>query len=283
MSQIHSPAEEAFFACRDALDHVTESFKALIENTRYPGTYEADMAATQLFSCTWLHVNALSKISEIRYLGSHFVPAQCLCRAAVEAGLTAYWLVEPDDWRLREARWLRWVNREEQHRKKLSRDIAKIHKDTSSALESEQLALEDRRKQIELQLKDHLAVDQLEVELERNPSFESILNDLNIRDNFYIRYRFLSHVLHSGPSGVQNVLRASNSGSIGMYMAHSPQDWSDLLVTAGYSMQAGLPSFAKRVGASSDRIDATIKAFSELVRVGQSLNDVYSFNNQKAI
>lgn len=277
--ELLSPSEVAFFECRDALDRVTDAFLDLRSGTVFPSTYEADMAATYLFACAWQAVNAISHLTEIRYVGSHFIPAQCLCRSAVEVGLTAYWLVREDDWRLREARWLRYVRREEKYRGGLASDFGALNAEISDRLRSERVQLESRRNAIDSLLKVEFAKDGIRADTERTPSFSEILSDLKLRDQIYPRYRLLSHSLHGGPSQASTVLRIEGD-NVGWYMAHSPRDWSDLFLLAGHALCAGASDYAKRISAPSEKVAVLNEALSDLARKSQYLEESYRISRE---
>lgn len=277
MSDFEHPAEALFEECRLALDELTDRYRDFIKGSNYPSTYEADMAAAQLLTCAFLHANALSQVAEIPYIGSHLIPSQCLCRAAFEAGLTAFWLAEQDDWRLREARWLRWIGREEKYRSGLSQSFQDVDPGFAGRLAIERQELAGRREAITELLRQHLEPDQPAPELQRSPSFEEMLRDLGLVDLLYARYRLLSHVLHSGPTSAASALRSGGS-TIGMYLAHSPADWNDIFALTGFALYAPLPSFGKRIGVESEKLKMVEGAWHDLRTKAEALHRTYALS-----
>lgn len=277
------PMERAFFECRDSLDRLTRVLLSCLQGgTTLPTRYEADMAASYLLSCTWLHANALSHLAEIPYTGSHLIPAQALCRAAVESGFTALWLLDPDDWRQREARWLRYVRREEKHRHALSVDFSKLSPQMTERLASECLSLQERRRKISELLLAEFAPDSVIPDIDSIPSFARMLQDLDEYDKIYIRYRFLSHSVHGGPSQASTAMRTEGH-SVSMYMAHSPQEWSVLFSLTGYAVYAGLESYTKRVQIPESKLVEAREALHEVMENSDSLANMFELTRSGGI
>ena len=270
MSDLLSPLENAFRECCSSLDVLTDSYRSMVGGTQYPFTYEADMAATHPIACGWLHANAFSKITELPYCGSHLIPAECLARAADEAGITALWLLEPDDWRLRESRWLRWDRRELAHERKLVKTLSESGFGIASSFESASHAAEVRRQKIRVLLDAKFSNDCIAPPKGPVPSFEQIVKDLKMPAVAYIYYRLLSHSTHSGPSVARSALSQSGN-QIGFYMSHSPRDWVNGFKIIGTAITAPGLVQARRINVETARIAEFQGAWESLKVRGERL------------
>ncbi len=206
--------EAAYRSCVDALDQVTGSSINLRRGMQFPYRYEADMAAMRLMQATLLHVNAVSSVAMIPYLGSHVLPAWVLLRSAFESSLIANWLAEPNDWIERETRWLRWIPKEEDYVKKLAVEFKSVNFSFHDRLAMEHRESTERRSaRIDLLIEEakmsggEQAESMVRQRICSSVSMPQILKELDLPPRTYIFYRIASHIVHAGPSASESEFR----------------------------------------------------------------------------
>jgi len=258
--------EDRFRSVISHLDDVTQRYRIARQSIVELGRYEADLAAIKLMQATWLHINALSSVAEIPYTGSHSISAWVLLRAAFEAGLTAWWLVAPENWIEREARWLQWIKREEIHRDKLSKSSNVFGADFVTQLEGERDRLAKRRQDISNLLLDNVAPDQRpKVERQLRPptvSMEQIIRETGLPSRYYIVYRVSSHYTHSGPSTSNTLLQFANDENT---QTSIPCDWSEMFCAASWLMTDPGQVVLIRCGANHEDVARIVDAHNNLL------------------
>lgn len=229
----------------------------------------------------WIQVNALSGIAEMRAYGSHYDAACVLCRVAFEASVTAYWLAQPEDWKDRESRWLRWVRKEEDYRKRLGKEIESSSPSFSQRLDSERISLESRRLQIAALLhSEYLSAGFSEAEAQKrcvgggSPNFRTILNETDLGPQRYIAYTVLSHSTHVGPSVAEAALRVEGN-AVTPILTHGPNEWPLVFETASWCVTAPVQRILARCTADTAKVHDVIDAHQALLHATDKLRRIY--------
>lgn len=250
--------------CIQALDNVTGAFAQGRKGLNAPTCYEADFAACKLMQQVYLHVNAISHIAAIRYTGSHLTAAWPLLRTAFETALRTLWLVQDDDWKERESRWLGWVTEEERYLKRLAKEFDAINVEYAQRLRAQRSELERRRKAIDKLLPKDSRM--------RNPSVPELISEVGLEAKYYIWYRIASHFSHGGPSSSQCAVKRTEEG-IAFVGVVQPRDWKGVFRSASWSITAPGLYVLLRSGADQAVIETLNSQHDRLIEVTEQLDE----------
>lgn len=232
---------------------------------------------------TLIYVNSLSAVAELKPEGSHLPSAWTLARSAFESGMTAMWLAEPDDWKERESRWIRWVQREEKFTQNLARSLPDASVVGSNPFAQNVAALRQRRESITQLLLAEFARSNPESEesharrkhhLETGPTFETILKECTLGREMYLAYRIGSHYAHTGPS-VSDSVFSFDGKAFSAYYAYGPGDWVAPFKLASWSLAQPAMFVLQRADCDPVKSALIISAHPRVVQATNTLEALY--------
>jgi Family of unknown function (DUF5677) len=257
-------SENPLTECVEYLDLVTGRFLEARDCATI-SEYEADRAAFALLQSVFVHVNALSHLAAWTSSVPHLPSAWVLARAAFETGVVALWLCKENDWKEREARFLGWVLKREEHLESLAADFTSIEIGRSDVADRCRKTARDYARWRE-------AVTGLLPKDSRMkcPSFFQMVKEIGLDRRYYMRYRMASSVIHGAPQSLEHVLRVSNTQyTVGSFSTGS--DLAEIFRLASWCIVAPAQVVLVRNHVDPAKIGSILSAHKDLLGAADRL------------